>query len=88
MSNDAGTSPALGFRRSAVLLGDSLTERAAAVDGWGGAVAHACTRRVDVFYRGFGGYTTRTARAILSHVIPRGSGPGLFATVFFGANDG
>ena len=79
--------PALGFRRSAVLVGDSITENAAAVDGWAAAVAHACARRVDVFNRGLGGYTTRTCLAVLPHILPPTT-TGLFATVFFGANDG
>ena len=78
----------LGSKRmSVVLFGDSLTERAFAEGGWGGCTAHWLQRRADVFNRGFGGYNTRQARAMLPALFPLGPHEHLLVTVWFGAND-
>jgi hypothetical protein len=34
------------YRRSAVLLGDSITQNSFETGGWGAVIAHACIRRV------------------------------------------
>ena len=36
----------MGYRRSAVLLGDSITKNSFEAGGWGAAIAHACMRKV------------------------------------------
>jgi hypothetical protein len=42
-----------------------------------------------VFNRGYGGYTTRTIRAILPHVFPqRTKESAFFTTILLGSNDG
>ncbi|KAJ3011871.1 hypothetical protein HKX48_006609 [Thoreauomyces humboldtii] len=70
-----------------VLLGDSITEYSfdATKKGWGAALQHAYSRRLDVVLRGYSGYNTEWAkhlvRPILSTTRPR------LITIFFGAND-
>ncbi|EGD76418.1 hypertrophic agonist responsive protein [Salpingoeca rosetta] len=77
------------LRDTAVLFGDSITQYSFAPQGWGAGIAHAFQRKVDVVNRGFSGYTTRSARAMLKHIFPEQgeADPHLFVTVFFGAND-
>ena len=41
------------------LLGDSLTQQAAAPDGWATALGSWYARKADVFNRGFSGYNSR-----------------------------
>lgn len=42
---------------------------------------------MDVFNRGYGGYTTRTIREYLPHIMPK-TDTGYFTVIFLGANDG
>lgn len=74
-------------------FGDSLTERGASVteNDWGiGWIAHISDHfrgRADVIARGFSGYNTRNALAMLPSVL---AGPSQYTTValvWFGAND-
>lgn len=92
--------PAVALRRLVLLFGDSLTERSYSELGWGAGLQHLFQHHADVLCRGFGGYTTRQAVAMLPHLLPAatsahrgGTGTGdnpnrfLVATVCFGAND-
>lgn len=79
-----------------MLFGDSLTERSYSELGWGAGVQHLFQHHADVLCRGFGGYTTRQAVAMLPYLLPacsesphaeKKSRRLLVATVCFGAND-
>jgi lysophospholipase L1-like esterase len=59
-----------------VLFGDSITQRGFGAGGWAAALADAYARRVDVVNRGYSGYTTRGALALLDAVFPAVSGGG------------
>ncbi|KAJ2159131.1 isoamyl acetate-hydrolyzing esterase [Coemansia sp. RSA 552] len=56
----------------AVCIGDSNTEFAwsTAIDGWGAQLANAYLRRLDVVNRGFGGFNSRWAKAVLPRIMP------------------
>ncbi|XP_022142322.1 GDSL esterase/lipase At5g45920 isoform X2 [Momordica charantia] len=80
------------MRPKIYLFGDSITEFSFADGGWGAALAHHFSRRVDVVVRGYSGYNTRWALKVLERVFPEycdggGDGAPLAVTVFFGAND-
>jgi len=71
-----------------VCFGDSLTQRGC--EGWLGHLAHAYQAKCDVINRGFSGYNTVWASALLPVVYPPPStqlpAP-MLTTIFFGAND-
>ena len=73
-------------RARAVLFGDSITQQSFAVGGWGARLADKLFRKVDVFNRGYSGYSTRTILPLLPFVFPETCNTFL-ATIFFGAND-
>ncbi|CAE8637055.1 unnamed protein product [Polarella glacialis] len=58
--------------------------------GWAASLANHLVRRVDVLNRGYSGFNTRQALALLPKIFPKpleGEERLLFATIFFGAND-
>lgn len=77
-----------GLRPQFVLFGDSITQKSFGPGGWGGALADAYQRRVDIINRGYSGYNTPWALPLLDHIFPAEiTGKVQLATVFFGAND-
>ncbi|KAF9671578.1 hypothetical protein SADUNF_Sadunf12G0062000 [Salix dunnii] len=76
------------MRPQIVLFGDSITEQSLRSDGWGSSLANTYSRKADVLVRGYGGYNTRWALFLLTHIFPLDSTkPPAAATIFFGAND-
>lgn len=100
------------LRPPIVLFGDSITQFAYGESplggtpvriGWASLLSQAYQRRADVLNRGFSGYNTRHALALVPKLFASKSGAGggdnsngsgnghgnlpLFCTVFFGAND-
>lgn len=71
-----------------VLFGASLTENAFHPGGWGASLADYYTRKADVLVRGYTGWNTRRAVAVLEKFFPKDhpSQPAL-VVVFFGSND-
>lgn len=69
-----------------VLFGDSITQKGSSPGGWVARLQDAYQRRIDVFNRGYSGYNTRWARAILPHMRHIMKHAQL-VTVFLGAND-
>jgi lysophospholipase L1-like esterase len=70
-----------------VFFGDSITQRGSSEQtGWVSQIASVYQRRVDVINRGYSGYNTRWAKALMPHLRDT-----LYkaqcVTVFFGAND-
>lgn len=56
--------------------------------GWLALLSHWWERRFDVVNRGFSGYNTRWAMALLDRLFPHGEVvPVGLVTIFFGAND-
>nr|XP_039267736.1 GDSL esterase/lipase At5g62930-like [Styela clava] len=71
-----------------ILFGDSLTQYSFQPQGFGSAIANELQRKADVINRGFSGYNTDNAVAMLHGVFPTGSLKAEDAiTVCFGAND-
>ena len=78
-------------RKVGVVFGDSITQHGFVTTdgsiGWVGRLSNHFSRRMDIFNRGFSGYTTRDAIAIwptIAHTLP----PKLdLVVIFFGAND-
>lgn len=75
-----------------LLFGDSITQNGGFHPergfGFVPLLQHYFTRRLDVINRGFSGYNTDQARAVLPHIIPSPRHTKVrFMTVFFGAND-
>eukprot|EP01026_Neomeris_dumetosa_P064027 TRINITY_DN60848_c0_g1_i1.p2 TRINITY_DN60848_c0_g1~~TRINITY_DN60848_c0_g1_i1.p2 ORF type:complete len:286 (+),score=27.51 TRINITY_DN60848_c0_g1_i1:126-860(+) len=69
-------------------FGDSLTQQAFDVNGWGTLLSYQYVRKVDVLNRGYSGYNSRWAVQILPKVFPQDQRePYQLVTVFFGAND-
>mmetsp|Transcript_99631 Transcript_99631/g.277418 ORF Transcript_99631/g.277418 Transcript_99631/m.277418 type:complete len:289 (-) Transcript_99631:105-971(-) len=97
MGRRGRASPARALRRRALCLGDSITEMGLTVPcgelGEAGFVARIgalISRKVDITLRGFSGYNSRMALAVLPFALADFAGaaePPLFATVQFGAND-
>eukprot|EP01023_Acetabularia_acetabulum_P004950 TRINITY_DN12065_c0_g1_i1.p2 TRINITY_DN12065_c0_g1~~TRINITY_DN12065_c0_g1_i1.p2 ORF type:complete len:215 (-),score=35.24 TRINITY_DN12065_c0_g1_i1:550-1194(-) len=76
------------LRPQFVCFGDSLTQQAFGVNGWGTMLADKYVRKVDVMNRGYSGYTTRWAVQYLDEIFPTEiKQPQVLATIFFGAND-
>ena len=77
---------ASGRRRTFLLFGDSLTQRAFECGGWGARLAHLLSRKADIICRGFGAYNTRWCRHVVRHI---GSYRDYFSvvTVLLGTND-
>lgn len=95
------------LRPPIVLFGDSITQFAYGESplgtpvriGWASLLSEAYQRRADVLNRGFSGYNTRHALALVPKLFASKTGAGgdnnsngngnlpLFCTVFFGAND-
>lgn len=71
-----------------VLFGASLTENAFQPGGWGASLADYYSRKADVLVRGYTGWNTRRAVAVLQRFFPKDhpSQPAL-VVVFFGSND-
>lgn len=71
-----------------VLFGDSITQFGFSLseDGWCAAVASHFQRRADIINRGFSGYNTRWAKALLPNIVDRDNIPHVIM-IFFGAND-
>jgi lysophospholipase L1-like esterase len=79
---------ALGVKRRKVcLFGDSITQHGwnSEIMGWSAALAHYYFRRIDVLNRGYSGYNTRWALALVDDVVINDHPD--FITLFFGAND-
>ena len=75
-------------RKRIVLFGDSLTERAFEVGGFGAKVQDTFRRFADVACRGYSGYNTNHALCVLNDVFPKeDSQPPVLVTVLFGSND-
>jgi lysophospholipase L1-like esterase len=76
-------------RPSFVLFGDSITQQSFSLtSGWALPIADAHATSVDVLNRGFSGYNTRWALAVVKSVITTRLFSQLeLVTVFFGAND-
>ncbi len=77
-----------------LLFGDSITQQGFGWEGgvgWASLLAADYSRRADVWNRGFSGYNTRHALALIEDDDIFGTLPPqanvLFCTVFFGAND-
>lgn len=86
ITSTAGTTTAAGFRSEIVMFGDSITQEGHYELGWGVLLQKYFRRRADVLNRGFGGYNTRRAVAMLPFVFPSSS-QFLLSTVCWGAND-
>jgi len=86
MANDV---PEVMQRPVGLLFGDSLTERSMDSDGgWGAALYHHFSRKLDLVNRGFGGYNTRWALPLLDVILHQLQGQNIkLMTIFFGAND-
>lgn len=71
-----------------VLFGASLTEYSFQPGGWGASLADYYARKADILLRGFHGWNTRRAVAVLEKFFPKDhpSQPAL-VIVFFGSND-
>eukprot|EP00249_Psilotum_nudum_P007344 c20492_g1_i1 orf=293-991(+) len=71
-----------------VLFGASMTEFSFQPGGWGAALTDLYSRKADILLRGFRGWNTRRALAVLEQFFPKNSPtqPAL-VVVFFGAND-
>lgn len=73
------------------LFGDSITERASGPTGWGTLLGHYHSRKADVLNRGYSGYNSKHALAMLrqfSDIQPAGASFNhVLVTIFFGAND-
>eukprot|EP00735_Rhodelphis_limneticus_P013636 TRINITY_DN7587_c0_g1::TRINITY_DN7587_c0_g1_i1::g.1961::m.1961 TRINITY_DN7587_c0_g1::TRINITY_DN7587_c0_g1_i1::g.1961 ORF type:complete len:434 (-),score=83.10,sp/Q3SZ16/IAH1_BOVIN/42.22/3e-51,Lipase_GDSL/PF00657.17/9.9e-28,Lipase_GDSL_2/PF13472.1/2.7e-21,Ftsk_gamma/PF09397.5/0.12,DUF303/PF03629.13/0.16,Barstar/PF01337.13/0.4 TRINITY_DN7587_c0_g1_i1:348-1649(-) len=69
-------------RPNIVLFGDSITQFSFASGGWGAKLSEAYVRKADVINRGFSGYNTRHANAVVS-MLPRAA----LYVIFLGAND-
>lgn len=67
-----------------VLFGDSLTQRAFELGGWGAKLANRYARRADVLNRGLSGYNSRWAVRTSRHAIPKDA---QLLVLWFGAND-
>lgn len=77
-----------GNRPRIVLFGDSITEQSFGEGGFGGAFADKYKRHADVILRGYSGYNSRDAVALLRNVFPTNDPtPPVLVTVCFGAND-
>ncbi|RNF19172.1 putative esterase [Trypanosoma conorhini] len=78
--------------RTAILLGDSLTEQGY-FSGWAAQLSERYVRRADVLNRGLSGYNTRWVLDILNdderrrHLLPPHIGQPLFVTLMLGSND-
>ncbi|XP_057833328.2 GDSL esterase/lipase WDL1 isoform X3 [Cryptomeria japonica] len=71
-----------------VLFGASLTEYAFQPGGWGASLTDIYARKADVLLRGYNGWNTRRALAVLDEFFPKDAPvqPHL-VVVCFGAND-
>ena len=84
----AGHDHVPGNRPRIVLFGDSITEQSFGDGGFGAALADKYRRHADVLLRGYSGYNSRDAVALLKHVFPLDDPtPPVLVTVCFGAND-
>ncbi|ODQ81944.1 hypothetical protein BABINDRAFT_33431 [Babjeviella inositovora NRRL Y-12698] len=94
------TRPLLDFNK-VIIFGDSITQFAynsfPTFDtndvhfAYGSGMTNAYTRKMDVVQRGYGGYNSEHARALIDHILPDApeseyTRPVLI-TVFFGTND-
>ena len=68
------------------LFGDSLTQQSFSPGGWGARVADHFQRRADVLNRGFTGYNTGWAKAILPRLLASREQADVI-TVLLGSND-
>lgn len=87
------------LRLQGLLLGDSITQEAYCAEqgsakatkaaGWVALLEEHCSRRVDILNRGYSGYNTRQALAVLQHILqdPVIQKQLLFVVMMFGAND-
>jgi len=73
---------------SAILLGDSQTQRAWEDGGWAQKLADHFSRRVDLINRGFSGYNTRMVHTILPDILSRDQwSRAAIVCIFLGSND-
>ena len=87
-ARQAGHDHVPGNRPRIVLFGDSITEQSFGDGGFGAALADKYRRHADVLLRGYSGYNSRDAVALLKHVLPLDDPtPPVLVTVCFGAND-
>lgn len=72
-------------------FGDSITQRGWSPGGWLARLSDLYGRRADVLNRGYSGYNTTFALALLPRLVEdlrgRGGAPPALAILFFGAND-
>ncbi|KAL5353923.1 hypothetical protein ACLOAV_000008 [Pseudogymnoascus australis] len=84
------TAPTLPYKQF-LLFGDSITQGAFdQTKGFalGAQLAHDYMRRLDVINRGFSGYNTTQALAIIEYIFPPPTTAKIdYMTIFFGAND-
>ncbi|MQM18532.1 hypothetical protein Taro_051526 [Colocasia esculenta] len=57
------------MRPKLILFGDSITEESFGEGGWGSALAHHFSRKVDVVLRGYSGYNTRWALKVAERAL-------------------
>ncbi|CAM6082837.1 unnamed protein product [Calypogeia fissa] len=71
-----------------VLFGASMTQYSFELGGWGAALQDLYQRKADCLLRGYSGWNTRRALAVLHQLFPKDlpTQPAL-VVVFFGAND-
>nr|XP_043621453.1 GDSL esterase/lipase CPRD49-like [Erigeron canadensis] len=71
-----------------VLFGSSIVEYSFREQGWGAILADIYSRKADIFLRGYGGWNSRKAVAVLDQVFPKDEAvqPSL-VIVYFGGND-
>ena len=73
-------------RKTAILIGDSITQQGFNGDGWVSKLCHEYSRKVDFFNRGYSGYNSEWVWSQLNEIL--GSiGRIDLAVVFLGAND-
>ncbi|KAM3307802.1 GDSL esterase/lipase isoform X1 [Capsicum chacoense] len=78
------------IRPQIVLFGDSITQVAFDVGGWGGLLYNNYSRRADFLVRGYAGYNTTWGLIMLQHLFQLDAPspkPVAGMTIFFGAND-
>ena len=77
-----------GNRPRIILFGDSITEQSFGEGGFGASLADKYRRSADVILRGYSGYNSAHAVALLDAVFPLDDpSPPVLVTVCFGAND-
>ncbi|KAL7589151.1 hypothetical protein Lser_V15G39399 [Lactuca serriola] len=71
-----------------VLFGSSIVQFGFYQEGWAADLAHYYARKADIFMRGYSGWNSKQARAVVEQVFPKDDAvkPSL-VIVYFGGND-